>query len=74
MLDEQEVDEFTEQGYPNVENQRYVTSWGTYTYGRNTAYMKIMIDLGQTYALDKVFICDKNSGLYTVYGYADDRT
>ena len=71
MVDEQEKNMFLESSYPDLSNQNYNSYWQTYSYGRNTAYFRVIIDLWQTYLLDKLFIYSSSSGAYSVYAIKD---
>ena len=72
MIDEASNDKFLDTNYIDTKNSAYFTAWQTFSYSRGTGYYKIIFDLSQQYAMDKIFIGEKGSGLYTVYGFKDE--
>ena len=45
LIDETDLNQFLDTGYIDTDNISYFTEWGVYMYGRNTAYLSIIVDL-----------------------------
>lgn len=74
IIDEEDKWNFKENGYPDTANESFST-YVKYEGGSSSIYMKVIIDLYQTYNLDKLFFYFKNErqqfSIYLVPKYGD---
>lgn len=78
LIDETNLNQFLDTGYIDTDNITYNTEWGLFSYGRDTAYMSIIIDLSQQYILDKLFMLPSSSSVFSIFtkkdfGYTSQR-
>ena len=78
LIDETNLNQFLDTGYIDTDNVTYNTEWGLFSYGRDTAYMSIIIDLSQQYILDKLFMLPSSNSVFSIFtkkdfGYTSQR-
>ena len=78
LIDETNLNQFLDTGYVDTDNVAYSTEWGVYMYGRNTAYLQIIVDLQAQYTLDKLFLLPSSNSKFSIFtkkdfGYQSER-